>query len=88
MLRDLWKRRFGVKNIRFITNFACMCYRYKLAIRSNISVYSGTLQQIERVSSQPSLLCTEFAMEDHGYATTLPGQTTPKKRRILPAMQC
>lgn len=68
---------------------ACICvlYRYELAIGSNISVYSRTLQQIERVSSQSSLLCTEFAMEDHGYATTLPGQTTPKKCRILPTVQ-
>lgn len=66
----------------------CVCYRHKLAIRSNISVHSRTLQQIERVSSQSSLLCKEFAMEDHGYATTLPGQTTPKKRRILPSVQC
>jgi len=63
-------------------------YRYKLAVRGYLSVHSRTLQQIEWVSSQPSLLCTEFAMEDHGHATTLPGQTSPKKRRILPPVQC
>lgn len=66
----------------------CVCYRYELAIRSHISVYSGALQQAEWVSAQPSVLRSQFAVEDHGDASALPRQTSPEECGVLPSVQC